>query len=84
LNLIQVFHWFSPIFIDFCSPKTKLIVELDGSHHLEQEEHDEERTKFLESEGYRVIRFWNRDVMDNIEGVLLAIIHALEADSKEE
>ncbi|HLA87591.1 MAG TPA: DUF559 domain-containing protein [Anaerolineales bacterium] len=61
-----------------CSPKSKLIIELDGSQHLEQEEYDTERTKYLESQGYKVIRFWNNDVMNNIEGVILAIIYALE------
>ena len=63
---------------DFCSPKAKLIIELDGSQHLEQEEYDTERTKYLESQGYKVIRFWNNDVMNNIEGVILAITYALE------
>jgi BirA family biotin operon repressor/biotin-[acetyl-CoA-carboxylase] ligase len=63
---------------DFCSPKTKLIIELDGSQHLEQEEYDEVRTKYLESLGYRVIRFWNNDVMNNVEGVILAIMNELE------
>src|SRR4026209_2937745 len=63
---------------DFCSPKSRLIIELDGSQHLEQEEYDKERTKYLESQGYKVIRFWNNDVMNNIEGVILAIVYALE------
>ena len=63
---------------DFCSPKAKLIIELDGSQHLDQEEYDKERTEYLESQGYKVIRFWNNDVMNNLEGVILAIIYALE------
>jgi very-short-patch-repair endonuclease len=63
---------------DFCSPKAKLIIELDGSQHLEQEEYDLERTKYLELQGYKVIRFWNNDVMNNIEGVILAIMNELE------
>jgi very-short-patch-repair endonuclease len=67
---------------DFCSPKTKLIIELDGSQHLKQEEYDQERTKYLESLGYKVIRFWNNDVMNNIEGVILAIIHVIEDKEK--
>jgi len=69
---------------DFCSPKAKLIIELDGSQHLEQEEYDEERTKYLGSQGYKVIRFWNNDVMNNIEGVILTIVHALEDKEKNE
>ncbi len=63
---------------DFCSPKANLVIELDGGQHLEQEEYDQERTKYLESQGYKVIRFWNNDVIDNIEGVMLAIMYALE------
>jgi len=65
---------------DFCSPKAKLVIELDGSQHLEQVEYDEERTKYLESLGYQVIRFWNNDVTNNTDGVILAIIHAMEDD----
>jgi len=61
-----------------CSPKAKLIIEMDGSQHLDQEEYDEERTKYFESQGYRVIRFWNNQVMNNIEGVIQAIIYVLE------
>ena len=67
---------------DFCSPKAKLIIELDGSQHLEQQEYDEERTKYLESQGYRMLRFWNHDVMNNIEAVLLVIMQALEENRK--
>ena len=66
---------------DFCSLKAKLIIELDGSQHLDQEEYDGERTKYLESLGYKVIRFWNNDVMNNIDGVILAIIHAMEDET---
>ncbi len=69
---------------DFCSPKAKLIIELDGSQHLEQEEYDEERTKYLNSLGYKVIRFWNNDVMNEIEGVILAILHAMEDETNKE
>jgi very-short-patch-repair endonuclease len=64
--------------VDFCSPKAKLIIELDGSHHLEQEDYDTERTDFLVSKDYKVIRFWNSDVMNNIEGVIISIKYALE------
>ncbi|HCR72585.1 MAG TPA: hypothetical protein DIW23_14170 [Anaerolineae bacterium] len=64
---------------DFCAPSKKLIIELDGSQHLEQEEYDAERTKFLESKGYRVLRFYNNDVMKNIEKVLEVILENLYA-----
>ena len=68
---------------DFCSPRAKLIIELDGSQHLEQQEYDEERTKYLESLGYKVIRIWNNDVLNNIEGVILVIIYAMADGSSE-
>jgi very-short-patch-repair endonuclease len=63
---------------DFCAPRRKLIIELDGSQHLEQQEYDEERTAYFKSLGYRIIRFWNHEVMNDPEGVLHAIRHALE------
>ena len=64
--------------VDFCAPRQKLVVELDGSQHLEQETYDTERTAFLESKGYRILRFWNNQVLNDIEGVLCAIYLALE------
>ncbi len=63
--------------VDFCAPRRKLIIELDGSQHLEQKEYDAERTAFLAAKGYRVLRFWNNEVMNNIENVLCAIDLAL-------
>ncbi len=65
---------------DFCSPQAKPVIELDGGQHLEQEEYDEERTKYLESQGYKVIRFWNKDVVKDIDGVIRAILLELELD----
>lgn len=67
---------------DFCSPKAKLIIEMDGSQHLDQMEYDEERTKYFESLGYKVIRFWNNAVMKDIESVIRAIMFAMESESK--
>ena len=66
---------------DFCSPKAKLIIELDGSQHLEQQEYDAERTRYLESQGYRVLRFWNHEVMKDIDGVILVILNAMERNA---
>jgi len=59
---------------DFCSTKAKLIIELDESQHLDQQEYDAERTAFLKAQGYTILRFWNGDVMNNIEGVLGVIL----------
>ena len=69
---------------DFVCIEKKLIIELDGSQHLEQEEYDEERTKYLNSLGYKVIRFWNNKVTNNIDGVIFAILHAMEDETSKE
>ena len=68
---------------DFCSRKAKLIIELDGSQHLEQREYDKERTEYLQSKGYTVLRFWNNEVMNNMEAVMLLISNALEDESRD-
>ena len=67
-------------FCDFVARSLKLIIELDGGQHALNADADTRRTQFLESRGYRVIRFWNNDVFENIEGVVAAIKRAL-ADS---
>jgi very-short-patch-repair endonuclease len=61
---------FGPYITDFASHSAKLIVELDGGQHADRVEQDAARTHFLESEGYRVIRFWNTEVMENMDGVI--------------
>ena len=63
--------------VDFVSIKRKLVIELDGSQHLEQEVYDTERTKFLQSMGYTVIRFWNHQIMNEMDNVIKAIEFAL-------
>jgi very-short-patch-repair endonuclease len=55
---------------DFVSHHLKLIIEIDGGQHAQRAASDERRTKFLESKGYRVLRFWNTDVLQNVDGVL--------------
>lgn len=67
--------------VDFCQPRKKIIIELDGSQHLEQEEYDAERTKYLESKDYKVIRIWNNDVMKDIDSVIRAIIQAMDPEN---
>ena len=70
-------HAIGKYIVDFCAPRKKLIIELDGSQHLDLEEQDKERTSYLELKGYRVLRFWNHDVTNNLEGVIIAIEQAL-------
>ena len=62
-----------PYHADFCSPAVRLIVELDGDDHAMKPERDTARTRFLEHEGYDVIRFANADMMSNLDGVVAAI-----------
>ncbi len=63
--------------VDFVCLEAKLIVELDGGQHAEHADADTARTEFLESLGYRVVRFWNNEVLENMEGVLERIREAL-------
>jgi very-short-patch-repair endonuclease len=58
---------------DFCSANPKLVVELDGLQHEEQQSYDEIRTRDLQREGYLVLRFWNGDVLAHLDGVLEVI-----------
>jgi len=74
-------HAIGNYIVDFCAPRKKLIIELDGSQHLEQEEYDEERTEFLKSKGYKVLRFWNNDVTNNIDSILNVIWDTLHEDN---
>lgn len=71
-------HAIGNYIVDFCAPRRKLIIELDGSQHLEQQEYDEERTKYFEARGYRVLRIWNHDVMNHIDAVLQVIWNVLQ------
>jgi very-short-patch-repair endonuclease len=64
-----------PYIADFLSFRHKLIVEVDGGQHTA--ENDRRRTAYLEREGYRVLRFWNNDVLANIEGVIAQITSSL-------
>jgi very-short-patch-repair endonuclease len=60
--------------VDFCAPYIKLVVKVDGSPHLNQQDYDDERTVFLESKGYHVLRFWNGDVLNDIEGIMSVVV----------
>jgi len=68
---------FGPYYADFASHGAKLVIEVDGGHHGEAADYDAGRTAFLNDEGYRVLRFWNNEVLGNLDGVLTAIAAAL-------
>lgn len=69
-----------PYIVDFVCFEKKLIVELDGSQHAlpENVAKDLARTAFLEAQGYRIIRFWNHDVNEDIDCVIEAIYRAAQ------
>jgi very-short-patch-repair endonuclease len=71
-------HAIGPYITDFCAPSRKLIIEVNGSQHLDQQEYDAERTTFLKEKGYTVMRFSNGDVMNDIEGVIGVILEEIK------
>jgi very-short-patch-repair endonuclease len=68
---------FGPYIVDFVCMEAKLVIELDGGQHGEQVAHDQARTDFLKSQGYRVLRFWNNELLENQPGVLTMIANEL-------
>ena len=71
-----------PYVADFASLELKLIIELDGGQHASRINYDDQRSWFLEQRGFKVIRFWNNDVIENTEGVL-EVIHLVILEIKE-
>lgn len=63
-----------PFIADFACAELKLIIEADGGQHADRQSYDERRTRWLESEGWRVLRFWNNEVLENIEGVTETVL----------
>jgi len=68
--------------VDFVCIKEGLIVEVDGGQHADREEQDAARTVWLEGQGFRVLRFWNNEVLANIEGVREVIRRAVESKGR--
>jgi very-short-patch-repair endonuclease len=69
-------HPIGDFIVDFACTKHQLVVEADGGQHSDNLE-DAQRTTFLQAEGWRVIRFWNNDVLGNTEGVIETVLRAL-------
>jgi very-short-patch-repair endonuclease len=69
--------------VDFACLAAKLVIEVGVGQHADSKASDDERTAWLEKRGYRVLRFWNSDVLSNIDGVLQEIAKALSAPSPE-
>jgi very-short-patch-repair endonuclease len=66
-------HSIGPYIVDFYCKEKNLVIELDGSQHLEAKEYDRERDSYLQTLGIKVIRFWNNEIDKNIEDVLIRI-----------
>lgn len=66
-------HPFGNYIVDFICLEQQLVIELDGGQHSSAENYDAKRTAYIESQGFRVIRFWNHEVLENVEGVLETI-----------
>jgi very-short-patch-repair endonuclease len=75
-------HPVGPFVVDFACLESHVIIELDGGQHARQEQADLERTAFLRRQGFSLLRFWNRELLQNQEGVLQVIWDALNGDRK--
>ncbi|HEX7026257.1 MAG TPA: endonuclease domain-containing protein [Gammaproteobacteria bacterium] len=60
-------HKIANYIADFVCLEKQLVIELDGGQHLQQTEYDEERTRFLQSHGFQVLRFWNHQILKNLK-----------------
>ncbi len=70
-------HPFGPYVVDFVCLAQKLAAEVDGGQHAAERDRDAQRTAWLEARGYRVLRFWNNEVLENPDGVIEVIRAAL-------
>jgi len=67
--------------VDFACHEKRIVIEVDGGQHVQDKERDRERDQWLKEQGYNVLRFWNNEVLQNIEGVLEAIRNSLLSPS---
>jgi very-short-patch-repair endonuclease len=70
-------HAIGPYIVDFCSPRLKIVIELDGGQHAENKVYDKVRSEYLSKQGYYVMRFWNNQVLENLDGVLHVILERI-------
>ena len=70
-------HAIGPFIADFCCVERGLVIELDGGQHATQAQADQRRSAYLERSGYRVLRFWDNEVLMNMEAVLERIFQVL-------
>ncbi len=73
-------HPIGPYVVDFVCMEKRLVIELDGGHHACRADSDESRTRKLEAFGFRVLRFWNHEALNETDGVLRRILEILESE----
>jgi very-short-patch-repair endonuclease len=71
-------HPIGKYIVDFACIGQQLVIELDGGQHQVQFEYDEHRTGYLSQHGWQVLRFWNNDVLNNLDGVLTVIAESVD------
>lgn len=67
--------------VDFCCRKPKLVIEIDGGQHNDPKniKSDKARSDYLKNEGYKILRFWNNEVQENIDGIFQTILKNLQS-----
>ena len=68
--------------VDFVSFEHRLIIEVDGGQHADPDEYERRRTRCLDANGFRILRFWNNEVLENIEGVFECVAAALRTTAR--
>jgi very-short-patch-repair endonuclease len=71
-------HPIGPYFVDFYCAPLKLAIELDGGQHAERQGYDNARSAFLGTQGIKVVRYWNNEVMENLDGVCVDLSAAIQ------
>jgi very-short-patch-repair endonuclease len=74
--------WLAGYIADFACPDARLVVEADGSQHADNAEYDAERERAFQSLGWSTLRFWNNEISENLDGVLVAIMQHLPSPSQ--
>jgi very-short-patch-repair endonuclease len=73
----------SPYIVDFFCQSARLVIEVDGGQHAEREDYDKQRDQYLRENGYEVVRFWNNEILGNLDGVLESLTLTLSRRERE-
>jgi len=68
----------APYIVDFICIKKNLIIELDGGQHMDAKSYDQKRDSFIISKGFKILRYWNNEVFNELESVLEDVLRKLE------